>query len=106
MISGTNFESEWGQLFPIRLTMIIRFGGHLTMKKRNQLAFANEKGSHLSTGDYFTTRRRSIGVGLCRALPAPYQSRPVHLNSPKLHLRPPKFFSLLRFPHASPPPPL
>ncbi len=46
MISGTNFESEWGQLFPIRLTMIIRFGGHLTMKKRNQLAFANEKGDH------------------------------------------------------------
>ena len=30
MISGTNFESEWGQLFPIRLTMIIRFGISLT----------------------------------------------------------------------------
>src|SRR6266566_9163124 len=47
MISGTNFESEWGQLFPVRLTMIIRFGGHLTRKKGNQLACADEKGSHL-----------------------------------------------------------
>ncbi len=47
MISGTNFESEWGQLLPVGLTMIIRFGGHLTTKKGNHLTFANEKGSHL-----------------------------------------------------------
>ena len=56
MISGTNFESEWGQLFPIRLTMISRFGGHLTMKKGNQLAFANEKGSHLLSAVFIRLR--------------------------------------------------
>ena len=43
MISGTNFESEWGQLFPRRLTMIIRFGLSLRLGEQCLLAFKNRE---------------------------------------------------------------
>lgn len=45
MISGTNFESESGQLFLVRLAKIVKFGSHMTTKKGNELTCANEKGS-------------------------------------------------------------
>ena len=46
MTLETNFESEPGQLFLVCLAKIVKFGSHVTTKKRNQLTCANEKGVH------------------------------------------------------------
>ena len=47
MILGANFESEWGPEIPVTVSLLNKFGGHVTMKKGNHLACDNEKGSHL-----------------------------------------------------------
>ena len=47
MILGANFSSESGPEIPLNVSLIIRFGGHVTTKKGITWLFANEKGSHL-----------------------------------------------------------
>ncbi len=45
MISGTSFESQRGQRFPVRVTLRIKFGGHLRMKKGTTLLLRMKKGA-------------------------------------------------------------
>jgi hypothetical protein len=47
MIFGANFSSGSGPEIPLIVSLIIRFGGHVTTKKGTSWLFANEKGSHL-----------------------------------------------------------
>jgi hypothetical protein len=47
MILGANFSSESGPEISLNVSLIIRFGGHVTTKKGTTWLFANEKGSHL-----------------------------------------------------------
>src|SRR6266702_7270596 len=47
MILGTNFSSESGPKIPLSVSLLIRFGGHVTTKKGTTWLFDNEKGSHL-----------------------------------------------------------
>jgi len=39
MILGANFSSESGPEIPLSVSLLIRFGGQLTTKKGNRLAF-------------------------------------------------------------------
>src|SRR6266702_832845 len=48
MILGTNFSSEPGPKIPLNVSLLIRFGGHVTTKKGTTWLFANEKGGHPS----------------------------------------------------------
>ena len=45
MILGANFSSESGPEIPLNVSLIIRFGGHVTTKKGTTWLFANEKGA-------------------------------------------------------------
>ena len=47
MIKGATFESKSGQLYPVRMLLIIKKGSQLTTKTEKHLAGANEKGGHL-----------------------------------------------------------
>src|SRR6266566_1098881 len=59
MILGANFESESGPEIPLNMSLILKFGGHVTTKQGTTWLFANEKGSHLW---HISTHPRSNGV--------------------------------------------
>ncbi len=45
MILGTNFSSDLEPLFPLSVAMLMRFGGHLIMKKETTSLLTTEKGA-------------------------------------------------------------
>jgi uncharacterized protein YqjF (DUF2071 family) len=46
MILGANFSSGLGPQIPLNVSLLSRFGGHVTTKKGTTWLFANEKGAH------------------------------------------------------------
>src|SRR5215472_3097120 len=62
MILGTNFSSESGPKIPLNVSLLIRFGGHVTTKKGTTGLFANEKGDHLLSNQTDTGSACSNGV--------------------------------------------
>ena len=46
MILGTNFSSGSGPEIPLNVSLLIRFGGHVTTKQGTAWLVANEKGDH------------------------------------------------------------
>jgi hypothetical protein len=62
MILGTNFSSESGPKIPLNVSLLIRFGGHVTTKKGTTWLFANEKGDHLLSNQTDTGSACSNGV--------------------------------------------
>jgi hypothetical protein len=46
MILGANFSPESGPEIPLNVSLLLRFGGHVTTKKWTTWLFANEKESH------------------------------------------------------------
>src|SRR6266699_3104775 len=45
MILGANFASESGPEIPLNVSLLIRFGGHVTMKKRTTWLLITKKGA-------------------------------------------------------------
>ena len=62
MILGTNFSSGSGPEIPLNVSLLIRFGGHVTTKQGTTWLVANEKGSHLrSCFSGWKGRQRAVG---------------------------------------------
>ena len=51
MILGANFESERGPEIPLTVSLLIKFGGHVTMKKGTTWFLITKKGLILTFGD-------------------------------------------------------
>jgi hypothetical protein len=79
MILGTNFSSESGPEILLNVSLLVRFGGHVTTKKGTTWLYANKKGCHLW---HVSTPPRSNGVA--QTVPESFHPPTVQRFSPVL----------------------